>query len=229
MKVASHARFSWRIPLTWTLGLTGSLLPIACQSTAAQDPTPIEAASPVDQDLEDLAQIMVGHFSSRAQSEADEDFFAIQMILAPIWEDRTDGHWLYVEQATEARPDAPYRQRVYQVTRETGRLVSHVYELPGDPQDFVGAQAHPEKFAGVQPTDLVLREGCSVFLERVGPEAFSGGTEGNGCTSDWGEAKYVTSEVQIDASGIRSWDRGFLGSGEQAWGAVSGPYVFDRQ
>ncbi len=221
--------------LRWAAGIALATWPLACQSSAPAQPEPNAASSlrapdeTLDAELVELAKTMVGRFSSRAQSLSDEDFFAIQMILVPIWGDRTDGHWLYVEQATEARPEAPYRQRVYQVTREDGRLVSHVYELPGDPKDFAGSHAQPESFDRIGPKSLTLRTGCSVFLERTGPQAFSGGTEGTGCTSDWGDADYVTSEVHVDENGIRSWDRGYAASGEQAWGAVSGPYVFDRQ
>ena len=41
----------------------------------------------------------------------------------------------YVEQALGARPERPYRQRVYRVTRTATGFESAVFTLPGDPLD----------------------------------------------------------------------------------------------
>jgi len=32
--------------------------------------------------------------------------------MVQIWEERTDGYWLYVEQAIAGYQDKPYRQRI---------------------------------------------------------------------------------------------------------------------
>ena len=59
--------------------------------------------------------------------------------MAPIWPERDDGHWLYVEQAVAEMADRPYRQRVYRVTFVGDDLYeSRVFELP-DPAAAIGA------------------------------------------------------------------------------------------
>ena len=226
-----HAPASLPSSFALCFGLALGACSLACQSNLKDHSAEIEAVADAagDVELNELVEALSGHFTSRAQSERDEEFFAIQMILTPIWQDREDGHWLYVEQATEARPEAPYRQRIYQVMRSEQVFVSHVYELGGNPKDWIGAHADPSRFDALQPKDLVLREGCSVFLTRTAPGTFVGGTRGQGCLSDWGEASYATSEVHVHPGGITSWDRGYQSDGEQAWGAVSGPYEFERK
>ena len=69
-------------------------------------------------DLETLVEWMTGSFSSEAQAAADPDYFDIRLQMVPIWPDRADGAWLYVEQAAASSLDQPYRQRVYRLSAE---------------------------------------------------------------------------------------------------------------
>lgn len=175
-----------------------------------------------------VASILTGHFSSAAQAaDSPDDYLEIHLFTAPIWTDRTDAHWLYVEQAAAGALNRPYRQRVYRVVAEDGGVRSDVFELPGDPLAFAGAYATPERLDELGPGDLAPRSGCSIFLVREG-EAFVGATRGSGCESSLRGASYATSEVHLEAAQLRTWDRGFDGAGEQVWGATEGPYLFDR-
>lgn len=181
-----------------------------------------------DADLLRLRAYLVGDFSSAAQAAADpENFREVQLSIAPIWATREGEHWLYVEQSMPGAP--PYRQRVYQlVKRGDGRLQSVVYELPGDPLAFAGADEHPGRFDRLTPEMLKRREGCDVFLS-VSGDAFVGGTEGRGCASQLRGAAYATSEVTLLPDRMITWDRGFDAEGTQVWGATAGGYVFIRQ
>lgn len=196
------------------------LLPTACGQ-------PSEPAAPGD--LEVLRTWMTGSFSSAAQAEADADYFDIRLEMVPIWTERTDGFWLYVEQAAGTALDAPYRQRVYHVAEKPdGGILSEVYELP-DPAAFVQAHERPrEAFADLEPDALLLREGCGVHLDRTPGGVFEGSTRGKGCRSSLGSAAYATSEVRILEDRIESWDRGFDAEDAQAWGAENGAYIFLR-
>lgn len=184
----------------------------------------------VQRDLQALQQAMVGSFSSSAQSAADPDhFYDVTLQVAPIWSGRRDGPWLYVEQALAAKPDQPYRQRVYHlVATADGALESQVYELPDPPQQFAGAWRNPAAFDGLKPEQLALRAGCSVFLRRHPEGGFVGKTAGTGCESSLRGARYATSEVTITDDELRSWDRGFSDQNEQVWGSAEGPYLFRR-
>lgn len=93
---------------------------------------------------------------------------------------------------------------------------------------MVGAWRDVTGLDDLSPSDLVRRRGCEVYLQRDEVK-FLGSTHGTACSSDIRGASYATSEVQISANVISSWDRGFTSAGEQVWGAVKGPYYFLRQ
>ena len=179
------------------------------------------------QDLDDLASWMAGTFSSAAQAAEDPDFFDISLHMAPIWTDRTDGRWLYVEQAVSEALHRPYRQRVYRLVELVpGLFESQVYTLP-DPTTVIGAWLAEDPLAELSPEDLEERDGCAILLRRRG-DSFIGSTLASLCTSTLRGAAYATSEVIVTPDGIVSWDRGFADDGLQVWGAVRGGYVFDR-
>ena len=180
-----------------------------------------------EDDLETLVGWMTGSFSSAAQAAETEGYFDIRLETVRIWPGRDDGVWLYVQQGVADRFEEPYRQRIYHVGRDGERFSSAVYSLPGDPLELAGAWAEPERFDAMAPSDLSERTGCTVFLERQG-NRFVGSTVEDQCTSQLRGASYATSEVEVSAEGLTSWDRGYDAAGEQVWGAEDGAYVFLR-
>ena len=178
-------------------------------------------------DLDVLGEWMTGTFSSAAQAAEDPEFFDVDLHITPIWTDREDGRWLYVEQAVAEAPDLPYRQRVYRVTEVApGLFETQVYTLP-DPGAVIGAWLAETPLNDLAPDDLEEREGCSIVMRRRG-DTFIGSTLGWLCTSSLRGATYATSEVMITPDGMVSWDRGFGEDNRQVWGSVVGGYVFDR-
>ena len=74
------------------------------------------AAQPTQaKDLDTLSGWMQGSFDSKAQAEANPDYYPITLHMQAIWPEAKDGPWLYVEQAVASSPDQPYRQRVYRL------------------------------------------------------------------------------------------------------------------
>lgn len=183
-----------------------------------------------DDDLSDLHELttwMVGNFSNAVQAEEDPEFFDIGLHVAPIWPDRTDGHWFYVEQAVRMHHDRPYRQRIFRVRElAPGLFENQVFSLP-DPTAAVGAWQAEDPLADLEPADLAERDGCAILLRRRG-ETFVGSTIASLCTSALRGAAYATSEVVVTPDGVVSWDRGFAADGRQVWGATKGGTVFDR-
>ncbi len=181
-------------------------------------------------DLADLRAYLCGSFSTAEQAAADpNNFHDIRLCAVPIWVGRSDGPWLYIEQAAAESLGRPYRQRVYQLAkRDDGRFESRVFELPGTPLQFAGGCAHPEKLDAISPDELTPRGGCTVVLSRKSDGCFVGGTEGKGCASSLRGAKYASSVVTLTEAEVRSWDRGYNASDEQVWGATAGGYVFKR-
>lgn len=185
----------------------------------------------VDAEVDELAVMLTGTFDSRVQAErAPDDFFHIRLVMVPIWTEREDGRWLYVEQAAASDLKRPYRQRIYHVHRDrTGQLRSDVYTLPGEPLDFAGGWADGTTFDSLRQRDLEPRDGCSILITRVGAWRFEGATEGHGCASALRGASYATSEVVIEPRTLTSWDRGWKADGTQAWGATAGGYEFVKR
>ena len=174
-------------------------------------------------------QHLTGSFSSLNQAQDDPEYYEIELHMVPIWTDRTDGPWMYVEQAAAGSPDQPYRQRVYHLT-QTGEneFVSAVYTFE-NPQGFVGAYMEPDPLASLSPSDLSVRQGCAITVRWDASEkAFIGSTNGRDCESALQGSTYATSEVYLHHDRLITWDRGFNDDDEQVWGAPTGGYIFDR-
>ncbi len=189
-------------------------------------------------DRENIAEVranLIGSFDSTAQAEADPEYFAITLHMAEVWKERTDGPWIYVEQARAELADKPYRQRVYRLSAlPGGRVQSEVFELPGTMDEVVknyaGAWKLERPLSGLSPEKLVSRQGCAITLKRDEKTgAWIGSTDGNSCLSTLRGAAYATSEVTMTRTMLQSWDRGFDASGKQVWGATKGPYVFLKE
>jgi hypothetical protein len=179
-----------------------------------------------DKELLKLREWMSGSFSSTIQAQSDTSYFDIRLEMTPIWTSRTDGCWLYVEQATAAKLDRPYRQRVYRLSRINETTIqSEVFTLQ-EPLRFAGAWKEPKKFNPFTPDSLSKKDGCAIILRLSGDTAFVGSTVGRECPSDLRGAVYATSEVVITSTYLFSWDRGFDSTRVQVWGATKGGYRF---
>ena len=198
-----------------------TLLLAACTGphAFAQEPKP---------SLKLLKQFMVGSYSSAAQAARDTSYFNIELEMVRIWLKETDGIWLYVEQATAARKDKPYRQRIYHLTqRDDSTFVSRVCTLDSM-HLFMGAYRDIARFGALKPSDARTLPGCDLVLHwRNG--SFVGSTHERDCRNAWGRATYATSEVVITENGMVSWDRGYNDAGEQVWGAEKGGYEFVKK
>lgn len=179
-------------------------------------------------DLSLLVSYMQGSFSSEEQSKSDTNFFDIRLQMKQMWKERSDAIWIYVEQAVSSKLEKPYRQRVYKVLQlPDGTFESAVFTFP-EPLKYAGDWKKDNPLESLTPSDLIQRNGCSVFLSKNEDGSFSGSTKGMGCESDLRNAKYATSEVIINAKGMTSWDRGFNEKDEQVWGATKGGYIFKK-
>jgi len=180
-------------------------------------------------DVQVLVEYMVASFSSKEQSDSDSNYFNIELEMVQIWKDRTDGPWIYVEQAAAETKEKPSRQRVYQIKqRSNGKIESVVYSIP-DPSRFTGDYKKEFPLLRLTPDSLMLRSGCEVVLYRTDDGYFEGGTIDKNCSSDLRGASYAASEVMIDKDKIITWDRGFDENGNQVWGAAKGGYIFKKK
>jgi len=210
------------------LVLTACAALVGC-ATSSDRATSVSRTPAVAPAVLEAGELMVGRYDSSRQAIADPDFRDVRLAMIRIWPERTDAFWIYVEQAMASSPARPYRQRIYAVRTEADdRVTSHVYELPGDPLLYAGAQDDPSRLAPLTPESLELREGCAVHLTRA-DGGWTGATLPNACLSSHMGAAYATSEVTVTREALTSWDRGYDAGGRQVWGATKGPYVFLRR
>jgi CpeT protein len=199
------------------------LIAVACITVSSQSQDYLRVKQ---KDLKKLAATMAGSFDSKAQSSADSNYYHISLMMRPIWTERTDGYWLYVEQAMATALDKPYRQRVYHLyMQDDMTIVSKVYEVQ-DVKQFIGGCQDPKKLATLQQSMLIDRQGCSIYLHKIKKNVYKGSTPGKECLSTLRGATYATSEVTITKGRIDSWDRGWSKEDTYLWGAEFGPYQF---
>lgn len=200
-----------------------------------QNNNPAPAAADAKRlEVQALKELLVGEFDSSAQAAQDTDYFPITLRMVECWKERSDGPWLYVEQAMGNAQDKPYRQRVYRLLSSgVGRAKSEVYELPGTMDEvvltFAGQWRSPRPLSDLMLEQLKVRQGCAILLTKQADGTWMGSTDGKVCTSTLRGASYATSEVVLSPGLLRTWDRGFDKDGKQVWGAKKGPYSFARQ
>lgn len=180
-----------------------------------------------NKDLNQLVSMMTGSFNSAEQAKQDSSYFDITLHMYPIWtNNKSNKRYLYVEQTVTSMPTRPYRQRVYEVSQvNNNTFQSVIYKLP-DEKSYVGKWSTPTFFDKISPADLELREGCAVYLTKLGDKSFKGSTNEKDCKSTLRGASYATSIVEILPNKVLSWDQGFDSSDKQVWGAVKGGYEF---
>jgi len=182
-----------------------------------------------DRDVTVLGQWMAGTFDSKFQSESDSDYFEIHLHMAPIWKNKKDGVWLYVEQAIAGALDKPYRQRVYHVYKENDTLIiSQVYTLK-NPLRFAGDWKNENPLQSLSIDSLEDRKGCSIYLSKTADGKYVGSTKDKDCESNLRGAAFATSKVTITQKMLESWDQGFDKDSKQVWGAIKGGYKFVKK
>lgn len=115
-------------------------------------------------ELKSLAQWMEGSYSSQNQHLKDTaNYFDIRLQIIPIWKDKKDGYWFYVEQAVADYIDKPYRQRVYHLKENEKGVFESVVLTLKDPLRFTHK---PEEIEKLITDSLTEKEGCSVILSK---------------------------------------------------------------
>jgi CpeT protein len=192
----------------------------------AGDAAPTPDVAKADEALTSLQKYLTGSFDSADQAKRDPSYFDIRLVICEVAAPEIGPRVLYVEQARADSVSAPYRQRLYVLESKGDLSVSRVFEFKL-PARVKGLCNDPTRVA-LGPGDVEERAGCRVELTWDGV-AFKGGTVDKECGSTLNGATYATSEVTLDAAGMKSWDRGFDAAGKQVWGATKGAYEFVRR
>lgn len=178
--------------------------------------------------MEHLIVFLTGSFTNAAQARGDQNFRATALNVTTIWNDRSDGPWLYLEQALVGAEEHPYRQVVYQVSARADNTFELRMFEPLDLLAVTGAWKDPHRFNQLTPANLASRGGCALVMRFQADGSFKGGTEGKECTSTLRGATYAATEAVITNREIIFWERGFNVTGAQVWGSIHGGHIFKR-
>ena len=209
------------LPVALSALLLSACAAVAPATTAV---APTNAASIAK--TKELANFLIGYFTSAEQAKNDKDFFNIELRIVPVWPHRTDGPWMYVEQADAKTPEKPYRQRLYRLEMQGEKYVSHIYTLKGDPLRFASDWKKPIPLGSASLADIEERKGCAVIMTRNSAGNYVGATAERACSSDLRGASYASSIVDVSPTLLNSWDQGYNAEGKQVWGSTKGPYMF---
>lgn len=189
----------------------------------------LSAQQGISKELNFLAdKYMSGSFSNDAQAKADTNFFHISLRMKPIWKNKTDARYIYVEQAMYEKQEKPYRQRIYKVTQiNDSTFLSEIYSL-NNPLNYAGVWKTKDALANFNTDSMYTRVGCGVTIIKRG-NTYLGSTDGSKCSSELRGATYATTEVTLYPKMLISWDRGYDAKGNQVWGSEYGGYRFEKK
>lgn len=191
-----------------------------------------------DQAFASLSRSLAGTFQNRDQALTDPAWYVhLRLWCYPTQLFAADSTTFFIEQASAAFKQAPYRQRILRIRHKDESLTAEYYALKM-PQSWQGAAQDPDRLKALQPDDLqslinsqlpvaqVSEEGATRFQARQRPEERCQFTVN-------GEIKLV--ELAFDAiapqpaSQIQPafwmYDKGIDAStGKPTWGAIHGPF-----
>jgi hypothetical protein len=184
--------------------------------------------------LDDYSTIAVGRFSSEAQHASDPAYDWAEARVIRIWPERTDGVWLYQEQAivnaAGLTPDQararPYFQFVARVTQQLPGVLRRDNFRVLDGAKWLGLRGGDPRLARLSPADLAPAS-CHNRMERVAQGVYTGRTES--CANAYKGAAWMQSLSVATRDMYVNWDRGFDAQGKRVWGPEAGGYVFLRR
>jgi hypothetical protein len=178
-----------------------------------------------------LAHYLAGDFSNQAQAWENPPLFAqIQVCYAPLPWQVLETFGFYVEQAYMGHLEDPYRTAVVALTATDQGIAIRNFR-PLDPSRWIGsARQNPEQLNTMGRADLGDLPGCDVLVAEVFGH-FVGETQpGRRCrVVRQGQPSYLHTTVKIDSRQLITHDQGFdPETGQQIWGSLAGPFVFDK-
>ena len=196
--------------------------------------------------LKTLATYLAGEFENKAQAAADPSWFVhLRLWQRPILKlSSSDVFTLFLEQASPVSGKPPYRQRVLQLTEQSGQLQGQYFALK-DPLQCRGAGTKPEQLQDITRDDLISLPNSIAFIQYQPVQYQSVGSAdyrfqaalpaGKYCSFEYGgEKKYVYLGFDVEKKGnvveLKTYDKGINpDTGQGLWGALMGPFILVKQ
>ncbi len=184
-----------------------------------------------------FAQWLAGVFENREQAIAEPTWYvSLRLWQRPVPLFAADSVTLFAEQANILYPDQPYRQRLMRLrqspTQPDGLQVQYYgFKQPGQ---FKGAGANPQLLAGLTEDQIDDLPGCVLDVEArsqpTGTRFVATAPPGACCRFQYdGKIGQVSLGFEISADEYLTFDKGINPeTGEAIWGALMGPYRYQK-
>ncbi|MCH2044660.1 MAG: chromophore lyase CpcT/CpeT [Saprospiraceae bacterium] len=147
-----------------------ALLATACKQKVIKpvylrDNIEVDNIAGIENRFDHFKQQVVGHFSNKEQLENYSiDEKEQELIIIPIFKDRPDEFWVYVELFSPSLVDQPIEQRVQRFRKvERDTILVEVYYLP-QPEEYINEWKKDKPFENLEKKDLVRDNGCDMII-----------------------------------------------------------------
>lgn len=125
-------------------------------------------------ELSQLRDMLTGDFRSMEKAQVGRQYDYVVVQSRPIWQDRSDGYWLYLEQFAAADDKLPAVQTVLHIYVSNNReLVCETYILT-DPSAFANATRHQSQLLKLSYAGLKKSDACPLYFQQMGNAVFNG-------------------------------------------------------
>lgn len=150
----------------------------------------------------------------------------IDLQVLPIWQDRIDGEWLYIESRIVNSPNKPFLQRIMQlVATPNGLIRLYSYSIPRA-SDFAGAYYNPPLLTSLTQSQLSIRNNCELLIDFKVTGTFVGATKTGSCLSSYNSSPLMSTFFAVSAENISFLDSGYNESGVIVPGRLDIPVTF---
>lgn len=151
---------------------------------------------------------------------------SIGLQIFPIWEERFDGEWLYMESGIVGSPHKPFRQRILQlVATPNGLIRLYSYSIPRA-SDFAGAYYLPEVLTSLTQSQLSIRNSCDLLIELKVTNTFVGETDPESCITTAHNTSLITTFFAVSEANISFLDGSYDPFGRLIPGRLDTPVTF---
>jgi len=175
-----------------------------------------------------LHRYLQGNYTNKTQVKNEKDIQEYELHIAPIWEDREDEHWLYVERRNINEPNIPVHQRVVKIFENMDFIKQQVFFIPSA-KDYLDGWRQVEVFDSLKPEQLLKQRGCTVFFKETEKDNFKGITLGKSCANRFKGAKYSRTDMNVKEEEMRWLEQGFDENNMFIWGPEHGGIQFVKE
>jgi len=150
----------------------------------------------------------------------------IGLQVFPIWQDRIDGEWLYMESRIVGSENKPFLQRIMQlVATPNGLIRLYSYSIPRA-SDFAGAYYSPQVLTSLTQSQLSISNSCELLIKFKVTRTFVGENDSESCITNSRNIPLMTKFFAVSEANISFLDSGYDKLGKLEPGRLDVPVTF---